>query len=105
MTRVWQSPDGNALIVAAKGAPEAIIDLCHLPDDRKAAVNEMVERLANDGLRVLGIARAQASTGRLPEGQHDFAFDFIGLLGLVDPVRPEVPAAVAECIRGNPVSS
>jgi Ca2+-transporting ATPase len=54
--------------------------------------------MVQDGLRVLGVARAQyAAASPLPEQPQTFAFELVGLLGLADPIRPEVPAAVQEC--------
>ena len=97
MSRVWQSPDRQERLVAAKGAPEAVFDLCHLDADRLAALGRQVEAMARDGLRVLGVARAVLRPGALPEIQHDFAFEFVGLVGLEDPLRPDVPAAIGEC--------
>lgn len=97
MSRVWRSPDQQALLVAAKGAPEAIVDLCHLPEADRARIARQVAAMAADGLRVLGVARAVFATDALPAIQHDFDFVFVGLLGLEDPVRPDVPAAIEEC--------
>jgi Ca2+-transporting ATPase len=53
--------------------------------------------MASDGLRVLGIARASYAGQVLPLSPHDFKFEFMGLVGLADPLRPSVPAAVDEC--------
>jgi Ca2+-transporting ATPase len=89
--------EGGKLVVAAKGAPEAVIDLCHLDAERASAIMAQVADLAEQGMRVLGVARAEVVGDELPEGQHDFAFELVGLVGLVDPVRAEVPAAIAEC--------
>lgn len=97
MSRVWQSADRQDQLVAAKGAPEAIVDLCHLEPGRHEPITRQVEAMATEGLRVLAVARAVFPTGSLPPGQHDFDFEFIGLVGLEDPVRPDVPAAIAEC--------
>jgi Ca2+-transporting ATPase len=96
MSHVY-APASGRFLIAAKGAPEAIVDLCHLPAARAERVRERVRALASEGLRVLGVARAELAAEALPEGQHDFDFGFIGLVGLVDPVRDHVPAAVAEC--------
>ena len=90
MSRVWQSPDQQARMIAAKGAPEAIVDLCHMEKARQAAIAAQVATMAGDGLRVLGVARATFSAGELPAGQHDFEFEFLGLIALEDPVRPDV---------------
>lgn len=98
MSRVWRSPDRRELLVAAKGAPEAIVDLCHLPAARRERIAAQVAELAAQGLRVLGVARAVfAAAPPLPAIQHDFDFEFVGLLALEDPLRPDVPAALAEC--------
>ncbi len=101
MSRVWQSPDQRAKMIAAKGAPEAIIDLCHMDAGRGARIAQQVERLAGEGLRVLGVARATFDAAILPGTQHDFAFEFLGLLALEDPLRRDVPAAIAECRRAG----
>ncbi|MCA9601237.1 MAG: HAD family hydrolase, partial [Myxococcales bacterium] len=97
ISHVWRAPEGKRFVVAAKGAPETIVDLCHLPDEERAAVTAEVRELATKGLRVLAVARAYFEPGPLPESQHDFAFRMVGLVGLEDPIRAEVPAAVAEC--------
>ena len=97
VSHVWTSPSGTASVVAAKGAPEAIVDLCHMPSAAAQVVAGQVEFLAAKGLRVLGVAHARFEAPALPRGQHDFEFDFVGLLGLADPVRPGVPEAVREC--------
>ena len=97
MSRVWQSPDMRERMIAAKGAPEAIADLCHLDAARHQQIGGQVASMAKDGLRVLGVARAVFAADALPANQHDFEFEFLGLVGLEDPVRPDVPQAVAEC--------
>jgi Ca2+-transporting ATPase len=97
MSHVWHSPDGNDYVVAAKGAPEAVADLCHLSLTRRQALNAQINAMADDGLRVIGVARAHFSAPDLPDQQHDFEFEFVGLIGLADPVRPEVAKAVQEC--------
>ncbi|PWB73699.1 ATPase [candidate division GN15 bacterium] len=97
LSHVWQSPGGNEFIIAAKGAPEAIFDLCHLDEVRARDLEGTVTRMASEGLRVLGVARAGFSSQSLPEIQHDFAFSFLGLVGLADPIRATVPSAIKEC--------
>ncbi len=107
MSIAWQSrrpaaaPEGIApashVVVASKGAPEAVLDLCHLPPQEVARVRELTSRLADDGLRVLGVARGRASDRSLPAGQHDLDFEFLGLVALRDPVRTSVPDAIADC--------
>src|SRR5581483_11738877 len=69
----------------------------HLDTEAAAALARHVETMAADGLRVLGVAKASFREPDLPRAQHDFAFELVGLVGLVDPVRPTVPAAIQEC--------
>jgi Ca2+-transporting ATPase len=97
MSHVWKSPTGQDYVLAAKGAPEAIADLCHLSVELTQAISEQVAAMAQEGLRVLGVARGVFQQKDLPGEQHDFTFEFLGLVGLADPVRPTVPAAVQEC--------
>ncbi len=97
MSRVWQAPEGTARLIAAKGSPEAIIDLCHLNAEQHTRISLAVARMASDGLRVLGVARSRFDAAELPADQHDFDFEFLGLIALEDPVRDGVPQALAEC--------
>jgi Ca2+-transporting ATPase len=101
MSHVWNSPDGSKYIIAAKGAPEAIFDLCHLPEDQKQALSEIIKEMASEGLRVLGVAKSFFKPKRLPQIQHDFEFEFLGFIGLFDPVRPAVKDAIRECYRAG----
>jgi Ca2+-transporting ATPase len=97
LSHVWKSPDSDEHVIAAKGAYEAIADLCHLAEGEDRLLHEKVHAMARDGLRVLAVARCRFRPGTLPDHQHDFPFDFVGLVGLADPVRETVPAAIAEC--------
>ena len=140
MTRVFASAAPTEHLLATKGAPEAVADLCHLPAQQRDAIRLQVEAMAERGLRVLGVACGRWSTtarapgakapgtpgaeadktpvilpnGTAPEAaasgsaapawppsQHDFDFEFLGLIALADPPRPEVPAALAECRRAG----
>ena len=61
-----------------------------------AGTHAQIRPMADEGLRVLGVARAYFQPG-MPAEQHDFQFEFLGLIGLADPIRPSVPTAVKEC--------
>jgi P-type Ca2+ transporter type 2C len=101
MSDVWRSTSRHTFVIAAKGAPEAVADLCHFDAARLEELRCQINRMADQGLRVLGVAKAEFSQLDLPEEQHDFDFQFIGLLGLADPIRPEVPGAVRECYQAG----
>ena len=98
MSRVWKSPaNDDGYIIAAKGSPEAIVDICHLDDKERRNIEENINTMAKEGLRVIGVAGSAFSGSSLPGGQHDYTFSFMGLIGLADPVRPNVPEAIKEC--------
>jgi Ca2+-transporting ATPase len=101
LSHVWKSVAGAGYVVATKGAPEAIGDLCHFDTSATAALARDVHELADRGLRVIGVARAGFGEAELPNIQHEFVFQFIGLIGLEDPIRPTVPAAIAECAEAG----
>ncbi len=97
MSRVWRSRGTEDYVIAAKGAPEAIADLCHLAGADLGALTAAVTSMAADGLRVLGVARATFRPRPLPGEQHEFQFELLGLVGLEDPVRPTAVDAVRMC--------
>ncbi|EAQ76415.1 MULTISPECIES: HAD-IC family P-type ATPase [unclassified Synechococcus] len=104
-SRLWHDGDGG-LRLAAKGAPEAIADLCHLDAGQTTALLAAADELAARGLRVLAVARGldgvpvhegQPSAGGdvLPDHVHGYLFEPVGFLALADPLRSDVPAAIA----------
>ena len=94
VVQVWRGA-GRQRIAAAKGAPEAIFDLCRLPPAEIARLHAVVEDFARQGLRVLGVASARVD-GDFADDPRTETFAFAGLIGFVDPLRPDVPAALAE---------
>ncbi len=102
LSHVWRSPDLADYVIAAKGAPEAIADLCHLDESARAELTEHIEAATATGQRVIAVARAAFSQrDGLPDELHDFGFEYLGLAGLHDPVRPGVADAVHECARAG----
>jgi Ca2+-transporting ATPase len=84
-------------VVAVKGAPERVAAMARVQGD---AAREAGERMMRDGLRVLAVA-CGSWQGELPDDPAAFPLQFVGLVGLEDPVREGVPAAVAECRRAG----
>jgi len=104
-SRLWRPSEGNSQL-AAKGAPEAIADLCHLPAEQARALLAAADRLAGQGLRVLAVAQGiggsrlhggepLAASGEAPSNVHDFLFEPLGLIALADPLRSDAAAAIA----------
>lgn len=96
VSHLWETGGGDR-IVAAKGAPEAIADLCRLGSEARASMQAAADAMAARGLRVLGIAEAAWRGIAPPPSARDFGFAFRGLVGLHDPLRPSVPDAMAQC--------
>ncbi len=85
-----------------KGAVEAIAELCHLSAAQLQTIRQQADQLAKDGIRVLGVAQADviaqsSASENLPETPREFSFHYLGLIGFADPLRSNVPAAVADC--------
>jgi Ca2+-transporting ATPase len=97
ISHAWKPGRKSEYVIGAKGAPEAIIDLCHLTLAEAQTISKRAAEMAERGLRVLGVAKAKSGSVSLPEKQHEFDFEFVGLVGLTDPIRPGVSEAVAEC--------
>lgn len=98
MTQVWQPDAAKAeFIVAAKGAPEAIASLCRLDAAETSAMRQVIDGMAAEGQRVLGVAQTTHAGDHLPDSQRGFRFEFLGLVGLADPLRASVPEAMREC--------
>jgi Ca2+-transporting ATPase len=112
VSRLWRDGEGRGHL-AAKGAPEAIADLCHLEPGRAIGLQRAADQMAAQGLRVLAVARGLDGIPRHPEATgasggelavenlHDFLFEPVGFLGLADPLRPDVPAAIAIAQRAG----
>jgi len=95
-SHVWQMSEKNEYSVASKGAPEAILDLCHVPAKKRKETLTRVTEMSKKGLRVLGVAKSAYAKGTLPKNQHDYVFEFVGLLGFIDPPRSTASNAVRE---------
>ena len=104
-SQLWRVGEHNSPL-AAKGAPEAIADLCHLPAEPARALLAAADRLAGQGLRVLAVAQGLGgsrlhggeplpASGEAPSNVHDFLFEPLGLIALADPLRADAAAAIA----------
>jgi Ca2+-transporting ATPase len=97
MTRVLRDENADQAIAYCKGAPETVFRLCDMQEAELKSIVAVVHTLAQRGLRVLAVATALVETKDLPDDQTGFRFSFLGLIGLADPIRPEVPQAVRDC--------
>jgi Ca2+-transporting ATPase len=101
MTHVWRIPGRSDLAVATKGAPEAVMQLCRLSETARAFWTAQTARLAGQGLRVLAVAQATHHGAQMPASAEGFSFTWLGLTGMADPLRDEVPQAMQACRRAG----
>jgi Ca2+-transporting ATPase len=102
MSHVWHSLSTDGVfIIAAKGALEGVLAHSRIDAAKRAAVVEANARLARRGLRVLAVAGRQANQLGSVRDQDERDLTLYGLLGFADPLRREVPAAIAECQRAG----
>ncbi|WP_400263167.1 cation-translocating P-type ATPase [Sphingobacterium sp. SG20118] len=86
MTHLFKNNSGER-IIAAKGAPEAILDVSRLLPEKKVALRRLVDQFGQEGYRVLGVATATYGSDEFPEKQQDFPFDFVGFVVFYDPPK------------------
>ncbi len=91
----------SGTVVAAKGAPEAVAVLAGWDAAALRALDAQVHGLAERGLRVLAVARADLGDASPPEQLGSVRLRLLGLLAFADPLRAGVPEAVAECRRAG----
>jgi P-type Ca2+ transporter type 2C len=89
MTHVFENEAGHR-IIAAKGAPEAMLEVAHLTDTEKEAITKTMHAFAADGYRVLGVATTEFSGTDFPAAQQDFKFTFKGLVAFYDPPKKNI---------------
>jgi Ca2+-transporting ATPase len=97
VSRVFVEPGEDSWHMATKGAVESVLPLCAITDDAACRITEAVTNLAHAGYRVLAVALSPVNRGALPEHPETVAHELVGLVGLADPLRPDVPAAITQC--------
>ncbi len=98
MSNVWQTGENHHdLLIATKGAPEAVISLCKLSSEIAVVVNRAANDMAARGIRVLGVACGRTQATDWAPSQECYSYELVGLIGLADPIREGVAAAVNEC--------
>ncbi|MDE2094057.1 MAG: HAD-IC family P-type ATPase [Burkholderiales bacterium] len=96
LANTWRRRDGGGGLLAVKGAPDAVLGLCAVEPEAAAQVAAQADRLAQQGLRVLGVARADWLTAPAPSAGSP-PLRWLGLIGFLDPLRDDVPQAIEQC--------
>ena len=89
MTHVFENQNGTR-IIAAKGAPEALIACSNLSKAETQQINNAIESMSKQGFRVLGVGVAAFSGNDYPKTQQEFPFTFKGLVAFYDPPKKNI---------------
>lgn len=89
MTHLFENKEGDR-IIAAKGAPEALMNVSKLSEAEIQHLKDAIKLLASDGYRVLGVGIANYSGNDFPSTQQEFQFQFIGIIAFYDPPKKNI---------------
>lgn len=101
MTHVFQHRVYGEHVIAAKGAPERIIRICKLPEEKAMAIAQQAQVFAQEGLRVLGVAKGFWHDTEWPEDQDDFNWQFLGLIAFQDPPKANSKETISQFISAG----
>ena len=93
MTHLIQNGSGKR-IIAAKGAPEALINVCTLAATEKQQIEDAIKVLATDGYRVLGVGEGSFIGNDFPKTQQEFPFTFKGIIAFYDPPKKNIQSVL-----------
>lgn len=100
MTHIFEDDAGNR-IIAAKGAPEAVIAVSQLTDREKNEIEAVVQEFASEGYRVLGVGVAQFEGTNFPSQQREYKFRFVGLVAFYDPPKANIKEVFASFYKAG----
>ncbi|MEO6547309.1 MAG: cation-translocating P-type ATPase [Ferruginibacter sp.] len=89
MTHIFESNSGKR-VIAAKGAPEALMDVSSLSKEEKQQIERAIQLITNDGYRVLGVANCDFEGSNFPKTQQEFKFTFKGIVAFYDPPKKNI---------------
>lgn len=95
MTHIFQNTKGQR-IIAAKGAPEALMNVAKLNDAQKQQIHSAIEQLATDGYRVLGVGISNFEGDKFPAKQQELPFEFKGIVAFYDPPKKNIPKVLED---------
>lgn len=86
MTHLFKNEKGER-IIAAKGAPEAIINVCQLSEEDQIKIRKEIDDFGKQGYRLLGVAKSNFEGDDFPKKQQDIQFEFLGMVVFYDPPK------------------
>lgn len=100
MATIIQSKTTGKRLICVKGAPEIVRAMC-MPDGKDAQVNEQLLLFQGRAMRTLAVAYAETTAERCEDALRDPQMLFVAVAAIADPVREDVPAAVARCMKAG----
>ena len=95
MTHVFENKEGKR-IIAAKGGPEALLQVSNLNKEEKNTIQHTITTLAAKGYRILGVGYSDFSGDNFPTNQQDLPFHFMGLVIFYDPPKPNINSVMQQ---------
>ncbi len=93
MTHIFENKEGKR-IIAAKGAPEALMMVSHLTEEEISQVNKAIKTITADGFRVLGVGESEFVGNDFPKTQQEFKFNFKGIVAFYDPPKENIESVL-----------
>lgn len=93
MTHIFSDSEGHK-IIAAKGAPEALIKVSNLNENEIQQIHAAIELLATEGYRVLGVGVSNFVGEDYPAQQQDLPFEFKGIVAFYDPPKRNIQSVM-----------
>ncbi len=95
MTHIFENNVGKR-IIAAKGAPEAFLNISNLSLEEKTKINEAIKTITSEGYRVLGVAKSTFTENEFPANQQEFEFNFMGIVAFYDPPKENIKKVIKQ---------
>ena len=93
MTHLFENKEGDR-IIAAKGAPEALMSVSDLTSQQKRQVEATINTLATNGYRILGVGETIFKGMAFPSTQQEFKFNFKGIIAFYDPPKANIQSVL-----------
>jgi len=100
MTHVFSNNKGSK-VIAAKGAPEALMNVSKLSETEKNEIHAAIELLASEGYRVLGVGVSDFKGDSYPTNQHDLSFQFKGIVAFYDPPKKNIQKVLEDFYKAG----
>ena len=100
MTHIFENSAGKK-IIAAKGAPEALMAVSNLATEEKKQIESAIETITREGYRVLGVGESDYTGNNYPETQQEFTFKFKGIVAFYDPPKENIKTVLEDFYKAG----